>query len=131
METQHKTYGIEEATMLMTTSVSVWTARKLDRGASDEIMDSKSAGSRSAARVNKNLMAGRTELEEIQKIVGAARTYMYANTAPWSDAGQRWIPITRLLKVDKRMQLFKQQFDEEVAVFCNVYGTLITAQAMA
>lgn len=117
--------------MLMTTSVSVWTARKLDRGASDEVMDSKNAGSRGAARVNKNLMAGRTELEEIQQIAGAARTYVYANTAPWSDAGQRWIPTARLLKVDKRMQEFKQQFDEKVSSFCDAYSTLITAQAMA
>ena len=131
MQTQTKSYGIEEATMLMTTSVSVWTARKLDRGASDEVMDSKNAGSRGAARVNKNLMAGRTELEEIQQIAGAARTYVYANTAPWSDAGQRWIPTARLLKVDKRMQEFKQQFEEKVSSFCDAYSTLITAQAMA
>jgi hypothetical protein len=131
METQTKSYGIEEATMLMTTSVSVWTARKLDRGASEEVMDSKNAGSRGAARVNKNLMAGRTELEEIQKVAGAARTYVYANTAPWSDAGQRWIPTARLLKVDKRMQEFKQEFEDKVSVFCNAYSTLITAQAMA
>lgn len=117
--------------MVMELSVSCWTGRKLDRGVSDEVMESKGAKSKGAARVNKNLMAGRTELDDIQGIVGAARTYVYSNTAPWSDAGQRWIPTARLLKVDKRMQDYKQEFDAKVEAFCAVYGDLITGQAMA
>lgn len=126
-----KSYGIEEATMLMEFNASVWTARRLDRGVSDEVMTSKGAASKGAARVNKNLMAGRRELDDIQAVVGAARTYVYANTAPWSDTGQRWIPVARLLKVDKRMQDFKMEFDAQVDAFCAIYGSLITAQAMA
>ncbi len=124
-------YGIEDATVILEFNASVWTARKLDRGVSAEVVASKGAGAKGAARVNKSLMAGRTELEEIQQIVGAARTYVYDNTVPWSDAGQRWLPTARLLKVDKRMQEYKQEFDAQVAAFVAIYPTLITAQAMA
>ena len=126
-----KSYGIDEATMVMEFNASVWTAKKLDKSVSAEVVASKGAGAKGAARVNKSLMAGRSELEDIQSIVGAARTYVYENTAPWSDAGQRWIPTARLLKVDKRMQDYKAEFDAQVESFVAIYPTLITAQAMA
>ena len=126
-----KAYGIDEATMVMEFNASVWTARKLDRTVSAEVVESKGAASKGAARVNKSLMAGRSELDDIQAVVGAARTYVYGNTAPWSDAGQRWIPTARLMKVDKRMQEFRAEFDAQVEAFVAIYPTLITAQAMA
>ncbi len=126
-----KSFGLDEATMVMEFNASVWTARKLDRGVTDEVVTAKGAGSKGAARVNKSLMAGRTELTDIQAVVGAARTYVYSNTAPWSDVGQRWVPTTRLLKVDKRMQEFRAEFDAQVEAFIAIYPALITAQAMA
>lgn len=126
-----KNFGIDEATMLLEFNASVWTARKLDKSATDEVVTTKGAKSKDAARVNKSLMAGRTELTEIQAVVGEARTFVYENTAPWSDVGQRWITTNRLLKVDKRMQDFSVVFWEKVDAFCNIYPTLITAQAMA
>jgi hypothetical protein len=129
--TSPKNFGIDEATMLMEFNASVWTARKLDKTATDEVVTTKGAKAKDAARVNKSLMAGRPELVEIQSTVGAARTYVYNNTAPWSDVGQRWIPTTRLLKVDKRMQEFSAEYWEKVDAFCAIYPTLITAQAMA
>jgi hypothetical protein len=89
------------------------------------------AKQKGAARVNKNLLAGRPELEEIASLVGAARTYVYDNTLPWSNNGQRLLVTTRLPKFDARMQEFKEEFDNKVEGFVNVYPTLITAQAMA
>ena len=123
-------FSIETSTMLMSFNASVWTARKLDKGVTDEVLHDKGAGAKGAARVNKSLMAGRTELVDIQSVVGAARTYVYENTAEWAN-GQRWIPTNRLLKVDKRMSDFKGEFDAQVEAFCAIYPTLITAQAMA
>lgn len=123
-------FSIETSTMLMSFNASVWTARKLDKGVTDEVLHDKGAGAKGAARVNKSLMAGRTELVDIQSVVGAARTYVYENTAEWAN-GQRWIPTSRLLKVDKRMSDFKGEFDAQVEAFCAIYPTLITAQAMA
>lgn len=123
--------ALDTCTVLCVLTCSVWTARKLDRKVSDEVVHDKSAGAKGAARVNKSLMAGRTELTDIQSIVGAARNYLYGNTVPWSDAGQRLLPAVRLLKVDQRMSDYKAEFDAKVAEFVDIYPSLITAQAMA
>lgn len=112
-------------------NASVWTARKLDRKKSDEVVSGAHAASKGAARVNKNLLAGRPELEEITSLVTEARNYVYDNTAPWSDAGQRLLVASRLPKFDARMEDFKAQFHAQVASFVSAYPTLITAQALA
>ncbi len=122
--------SIDTATMLMSFNASVWTARKLDKGVTDEVLHDKGAGAKGAARVNKSLMAGRTELVDIQAVVGAARTYVYENTAEWAN-GQRWIPTNRLLKVDKRMSDFKQEFTALSEAFFEIYPSLISGQAFA
>lgn len=123
--------NLASCAVLVEFNASVWTARKLDRTVSDEIEQSKGAQSKGAARVNKNLFAGRSELQELQQIVTAARTYVYDNTFPWSDAGQRLLPSGRLLAFDKRMQQFRDEFNDKVTAFVTTYPTLITAQAMA
>lgn len=125
------TYNLDTCAMLVEFNASVWTARKLDKGVTDEVLVEKSAGAKSAGRFNKSLMAGRKELTDIQQCVSAARTYTYDNTVPWSDAGQRLLPTARFLKFDKRMDAFKAEFDMLVADFVRQYPTLITAQAMA
>jgi hypothetical protein len=117
--------------MLVELSVSVWTARKLDKGVTDEVLHDKAAGAKNAARVNKSLMAGRQELIDIQQCATAARSYAYANTVPWSDAGQRLLVNSRFMQFDARMDAFKSEFQAKVDSFVQLYPTLITAQAMA
>lgn len=124
-------FNLSTCALIVEFNATLWTARKLDRSASDEVEQAKGAKSKGAARVNKNLFAGRSELEDIQKIVTAARTYVYTNTFPWSDAGQRLLPLERMMDFDKRMEGFRAEFDQSVANFVALYPTLITAQAMA
>jgi hypothetical protein len=124
-------FNLDSVALLCEFNSSVWTARKLDRKKSDDVVSGAGAKQKGAARVNKNLLAGRPELEEITSLVGAARTYVYDNTLPWSNNGQRLLVTTRLPKFDARMQEFKEEFDTKVEGFVNVYPTLITAQAMA
>jgi hypothetical protein len=124
-------FNLNSVAMLCEFNASVWTARKLDRKKTDDVVNGSGATSKAAARVNKNLLAGRPELEEISSLVGEARTYVYANTTPWSDAGQRLIITARLPKFDARIEDFKTLFNEKVAAFVALYPTLITAQAMA
>jgi len=124
-------YNIDTCAMLVEFNASQWTARKLDKGATDEIVHNKNAQDKGAARVNKNLLAGRKELEVINKHVGAVRTYVYTNTLPWSDAGIRLLPSARFFEFNTRMEEFEHEFNDLVTDFVNVYPTLITAQAMA
>lgn len=124
-------YELSTSTILVEFNASVWTARKLDKAVTDEVLHDKSAGAKDAARVHKSLMAGRKELADIQQCVGAARTYVYANSVPWSDSGQRMIPTTRFLKFSERMAEYQAEFEALVDSFVDIYPTLITAQALA
>jgi hypothetical protein len=125
------TYNLSTCAMLVEFNASVWTARKLDRSTTDEVVSNKNAGSKDAARVNKNLLAGRTELDVVQQAVSKARQFVYDNTLPWSDSGLRLLPTINFIKFTERMN----EFDEEIATlvkdFVAIYPTLITAQAMA
>jgi hypothetical protein len=117
--------------MLVEFNASVWTARKLDKTTTDEVVASKNAGAKDAARVNKHLLAGRTELDIIQQAVGRARQFVYDNTAPWSDSGLRLLPTINFMKFTERMNDFEEEMETLVKAFVVIYPTLITAQALA
>jgi hypothetical protein len=124
-------YNIDSCALLVEFNASVWTARKLDRNATDEVVVNKRAAAKDAARVNKHLLAGRGELDVIQKHVGDVRTFVYANTLPWSDSGIRLLPTSKFLEFNDRMAQFETEFVDIVNKFVQVYPSLITAQAMA
>ena len=124
-------YNIDTCSMLTEFNASVWTARKLDKSATEEVVSSKNAMAKDAARVNKHLLAGRSELDVIQQLVGRARTYVYDNTLPWSDSGLRLLPTVNFEKFATKMNEFEDEFMDTVKKFVDVYPTLITAQAMA
>jgi hypothetical protein len=117
--------------MLVEFNASVWTARKLDKTTTSEVVASKNAGAKDAARVNKHLLAGRTELDIIQQAVGRARQFVYDNTAPWSDSGLRLLPTVNFMKFTERMNDFEEEMETLVKAFVVIYPTLITAQALA
>lgn len=117
--------------MLVEFNASVWTARKLDKSTTDEVVASKNAGAKDAARVNKHLLAGRTELDIIQQAVSRARQFVYDNTAPWSDSGLRLLPTVNFMKFTERMNEFEEEMEALVKSFVAIYPTLITAQALA
>jgi hypothetical protein len=124
-------YNIDTCAMLVEFNASQWTARKLDRSTSDEVVRDKNAGEKGAARVNKNLLAGRKELEVINQHVGFVRNYVYDNTLPWSDSGIRLLPAPSFMTFDAEMTKHQNAFEDLVREFINIYPTLITAQAMA
>jgi hypothetical protein len=123
--------NIDTCAMLVEFNASVWTARKLDKSTTDEVVASKNAGAKDAARVNKHLLAGRTELDVIQQAVGRARQFVYDNTAPWSDSGLRLLPTVNFMKFTERMNDFEEEMEALVKSFVAIYPTLITAQALA
>ena len=124
-------YNIDTCAMLTEFNASVWTARKLDRSATEEVVTAKNAAAKDAARVNKHLLAGRNELDVIQQMVGRARAYGYDNTLPWSDSGLRLLPTLNFEKFAAKMNEFEEEFTALVTNFVDIYPTLITAQAMA
>jgi hypothetical protein len=124
-------YNIDTCAMLVELSVSQWTARKLDRTVSDELVANKHAQDKGAARVNKHLLAGRSELEVITKFVTETRATVYDNTLPWSDSGIRLLPSAKFMEFNAKLQEAEDKFYGLVTEFVSVYPSLITAQAMA
>jgi hypothetical protein len=131
MTTTTPRHNIDTCAMLVEFNASVWTARKLDKSTTDEVVASKNAGAKDAARVNKHLLAGRTELDVIQQAVSRARQFVYDNTAPWSDSGLRLLPTVNFMKFTERMNDFEEEMEALVKSFVAIYPTLITAQALA
>jgi len=131
MTTTTPRLNIDTCAMLVEFNASVWTARKLDKTTTNEVVASKNAGAKDAARVNKHLLAGRTELDIIQQAVGRARQFVYDNTAPWSDSGLRLLPTINFMKFTERMNDFEEEMETLVKAFVIIYPTLITAQALA
>jgi len=117
--------------MLVEFNASVWTARKLDKSTTSEVVANKNAAAKDAARVNKHLLAGRSELDVIQQAVSRARTFVYDNTLPWSDSGLRLLPTINFMKFTEKMNDFEEEIAALVKSFVAIYPTLITAQAMA
>ena len=124
-------YNLDTCAMLVEFNASVWTARKLDRSTTDEVVAHKNATAKDAARVNKHLLAGRTELDVITQAVGRARAYVYDHTLPWSDSGLRLLPTKNFMAFTERMNEFNEEIEALVKSFVTIYPTLITAQAMA
>jgi len=124
-------YNIDTCAMLVEFNASVWTARKLDKTTTDEVVATKHAAAKDAARVNVHLLAGRTELEVIQQAVGRARQYVYDKTSPWSDSGLRLLPNISFMAFTEKLDDFEHEFAALVKSFVAIYPTLITAQAMA
>jgi len=124
-------YNIDTCALLVELNVSQWTARKLDRSTTDELVSNKHAQAKGAARVNKNLFAGRSELEVVGQHVTETRSYVYDNTLPWSDSGIRLLPSAKFMEFNTKLQQAEDRFHGLVTEFVPVYPSLITAQAMA
>lgn len=122
------TISISSSAMLVDLSISTWTARKLDKNVTNEVNTSKKA-SQQASRVNKNLLPGVQQLDEITKLAAAARNYMASRTLPWSDYGPRLITTDKFFDFKQAMDEYEQTYNDKVQEFLNVYPTLISMQA--
>jgi len=120
--------GIVDNSMLVNLSMSVWSGRKLDRQVSEEVDAAKSTRTR-AGNYNKNLFAGVVELEAVISVSKAIRFWHTRHTLPWSDGGERLLPLPNFLAYKKELAEWEQKFKEVVDLFCAKYSTLIAAQA--
>lgn len=124
-------FNLDTCSLLVDFNAPVWTARKLDKGTTAEVQQAKQAKAKNAARVNKHLLAGTTELDDIIAHVQKARNYVNVNTLPWADRGTRLLPTAYFLEFDEQMKKYEDEFVQKVNEFINIYPSLITAQAMA
>lgn len=120
--------GISNTSMLVNITMSVWTGRKLDKQVSAEVDVAKSTKTR-AGNYHKNLFAGVDELAAVGRISGKIRNWFHEQTLPWSDGGDRLLPMDNFKDFKDQLKIFEVEFADAVRIFCDKYSTLISAQA--
>lgn len=120
--------SIQNSSMLIDLNISAWTGRKLDKKVSEEIDSTKGTKSR-AGNYNKDLLAGTDKLDQVQKLVGAIRTWHYEQTLPWSDGGSRLLPMANFFDYKATLNNFEQKFNDAVEDFLTEYPQLVSAAA--
>lgn len=119
---------IQNSAMLVDLNISLWTARKMDKKVSQEIDNAKNTRAK-GGNYHKSLLAGTHKLDQVQKLVSAARIWHYTNTLPWSDGGSRLLPMKNFFEYKTKLNEFEQEFETVVRDFINEYPTLVSAAA--
>ena len=120
--------SLSSSAMLVELSISLWTARKLDRKVSNDVDISNSTQTK-AGNYHKNLLAGDDSLSAIQKLAGVVRTYHTNITSPWNDSGQRLLPTAKFMEYKTEMARLEREYWDLVNNFLPLYNTKISASA--
>ena len=112
--------SIGSSAMLTTLKISVYTGRKLDKRASQDV-EYRNNATPQMANVHKKLLGNCEELIAIQKHVGVARKAHSLSTLAWEDSGARLIVTAAYFEYTKMMSGAEQTFwklvDDLVAVY--------------
>jgi hypothetical protein len=115
-------FTLSSRAMLCSLSISMWSARKHDPEASEEIAQRHGAQA-DAGRYHKVLLP-KAALAEIQKIVSDARQEHYFMTLPWDDNGYRVLPAAAYMDHTEKMRelsnLFAPAVDTLAQQFCQL-----------
>jgi hypothetical protein len=121
--------SIASAAMVVDFNASVWTARKKDRKASDDITNMNYAA-KGVANVSKNLLGDCEELRAVQKFAANVRNIHSSMTMPWSDNGSRLLTTAQYFRYNTVMTDLQDEFRRLVDAFLQEYEWEITrAQA--
>lgn len=109
-----------ERAILVLLTARTWTARKLDRKATDEV--NLAAGAEmNAGRFNKQLVS-KAALAKIAEVHSEARHYHYATTRSWVHAGPAILPTALWLPYSAKMASFRHRHESAVAEFLASYS---------
>src|SRR5215470_247730 len=115
--------SLSSRAMLCSLSISMWSARKHDPDASEEIAVRHGAHA-DAGRYHKVLLP-KEALAEIQKIVSEARQEHYFMTLPWDDDGYRVLPAAAYMDHVEKMRTLAKRFEAAVDILSREFLTLI------
>ena len=115
--------SLSSRAMLCSLSISMWTARKHDPDASQEIAQRHGAQA-DAGRYHKVLLP-KEALAEIQKIVSEARQEHYFMTLPWDDNGYRVLPAAAYMDHTEKMRELSNRFTPTVDTLAQQFGHLV------
>jgi hypothetical protein len=115
--------------MLVSVSISQWSARKLDKRVTDETNRKYNAAD-NAGRYNKLLIESE-RLAKITAIVSAARALHYSMTMPWADDGPRILPNKLFVKFSESFRTLKREFEAAADEFAVGYPGFVAERKIA
>jgi hypothetical protein len=117
--------SISASSVLVELNISVWTANKLDKGATESVLASNGATVADAAQVRKNLMAGTTLRKQIADYAAGCRLWHNTRTLPWSDKGPRLLPTSLFMDYKAEANVRRDTFLHMVAEFRDQYPAML------
>lgn len=118
------TMKLNDRALLVSLSVSQWTARKLDKKATKEVADINRA-STSAGRYNKSLLPLNDLLANVHQKTGVIREKFAKNTLPWGVDGTRILPSANYLSFMQDFRKEKSEWQSLVNTFIDNYEDLV------
>ena len=118
--------SISSSSMLVELGIGVWTGRKQDKRASEEVVAANNAD-KGVARVTKSLLGNCDELDALVKFAANVRNIHYNSTLPWSDMGPRLLPTPRYFAYHKNMGALQAEFFRMVDAFLSAYDLEVAA----
>ena len=123
---QHTTTGsLAERTLLVSLNISVWGATKKDRDATNEVIDANQATQEAGYFIKKLLPT--EAMRDVKNTASAARAKHRYHTLPWSDKGQRVLPVANLFEYTEHMRKVKSDFEASVKTFLARYPSYMEA----
>lgn len=101
--------GLTSKALLVNVSISQWSGRKHDKKVTREVEEAHNAQSGEAGRFNK-MLTSKEFLAATSKAAGAARQYLYDNTLPWGDNGDRLLPSANYFDFVNGMNKLQSDF---------------------
>ena len=117
--TTSTTVDYSKKAMLVTLTLSKWTASKKDKRATADVQYSHGAADGSV-RVTKSLIV-RERLDRLKGIDRAMREYFDSVTLPWDGNGRRVLPSAMFFEFKQRMSEMEAQREEIVRDFIRDY----------
>jgi len=115
---------LNDRALLVSLSISQWTARKLDKKATKEVADINRA-STSAGRYNKSLLPLNDLLANVHQKTGLIREKFAKNTLPWGIDGTRILPSANYLTFMQDFRKEKGEWQSLVQNFLDNYEDLV------
>ena len=116
--------SITSSAVLVEMNISVWTANKLDKSATEKVV-SDNAAVQNAAQVRKNLMAGTTLRKDIADYAAGCRLWHNTRTLPWADKGARLLSTSLFLDYKSEANVRRDTFNKMVDNFILQYPSLV------
>ena len=116
--------SITSSSVLVEMNISVWTANKIDKSATDKVV-SDNLAVQNAAQVRKNLMAGTSMRKDIADYAAGCRLWHNTRTLPWADKGARLLATSLFMDYKAEANIRRATFDKMVDNFMVQYPSLV------